>query len=134
MTVKNRLNEKHYLKPNEKISVANNIINEPTHATTKSTPYLLIEPLTYYHADSTIIETSWVENKLIFQENETFKEVALKMERWYGVRINFADEGVSQIRLFGSFTNETINQALDALRESFRFNYKKSGTDIIITR
>jgi ferric-dicitrate binding protein FerR (iron transport regulator) len=134
VTVKNRSNEKHYLKPNEKISVVNNIVSEETHSVTKPKPYILTEPLTYYHTDSTVIETSWVENKLIFQENETFKEVALKMERWYGVHISFADEQVSQIRPFGSFTNETISQALDALRESFRFNYKITGTNIIITK
>ena len=56
------------------------------------------------------------------------------MERWYGVHISFADEQVSQIRPFGSFTNETINQALDALRESFHFNYRITGTNIIITK
>ncbi len=134
VTVKNRSNEKHYLKPNEKISVANNITNEVAQGTTKSKPYLLTEPLTYYHVDSTVIETSWVENKLIFQENETFREVALKMERWYGVHIHFADEEVAQIRPFGSFTTETISQALDALHESFHFNYKITGTDIIITK
>ena len=134
VTVKNRSNEKHFLRPNEKISVVNNIVSEEIHSLTKPRPYILTEPLTYYHVDSTVIETSWVENKLIFQENETFREVALKMERWYGVHISFADEQVSQIRPFGSFTNETINQALDALRESFHFNYRITGTNIIITK
>ena len=33
------------------------------------------------------IETAWVENKLVF-DNETFEEVALKMERWYDVTIH----------------------------------------------
>src|SRR5207253_2479010 len=97
-------------------------------------PLYSVQHLTYYPVDSTIVETSWVDNKLIFQENETFKEVALKMERWYGVKINFADEEVSQIRPFGSFTNETIGQALDALRESFGFNYKISGNVITISK
>jgi len=134
VTIKNRPNEKHYLKPNEKVSVANNILNETMQKTAKSIPFILMQPLTYYHADSTVIETSWVQNKLIFQENETFSEVALKLERWYGVHISFANEEVAQIRPFGSFTNETISQALDALGESFKFNYKISGTNIIITK
>ncbi len=135
VTVKNRPKEKHYLKPNEKMSVANNILDaaEKTPAE-KSKPIILTEPLTYYHVDSTIVETSWVENKLIFQENETFREVALKMERWYGVHISFNDDEVAEIRPFGSFTNETITQALDALRESFRFNYRINGENIIITK
>ena len=134
VTIKNRPNERHYLKPNEKMSVANDILNVAEKTNEISKPIILTEPLTYYHADSTVVETSWVENKLIFQENETFREVALKMERWYGVHISFGDDGVAEIRPFGSFTNETITQALDALREGFRFNYKINGDDIVITK
>jgi transmembrane sensor len=134
VTVKNRPNEKHYLKPNEKMSVSNNT-DEGLKKITKAKPLLLTEPLTYYHADSTIIETSWVDNKLVFQENETFKDVALKMERWFGgITINFADEEVANQRIYGSFTNETIDQALDALHEAFKFHYKITGTNIIISK
>jgi transmembrane sensor len=134
VTVKNRPNEKHYLKPNEKVSVANNI-GERLEKVTKSRPLILTESLTYYHADNTIIETSWVDNKLVFQENETFKDVALKMERWFGgVNISFADEDVANYRIYGSFTTETITQALDALHEAFRFNYKRTGNNILITK
>jgi hypothetical protein len=39
------------------------------------------------------------------------------MERWYGVKINLLTRKWQSIRLFGSFTNETIDQALDALLE-----------------
>ncbi len=135
VTVKNRPQEKHYLNPYEKVSVANNIVN-PVASLKSVAPKALVvtEPLTYYHVDSTVIETSWVQNKLIFQENETFREVALKMERWYGVQINFADEQVAQIRPFGSFKTETIAQALDALKESFRFSYRVNGNKITITK
>ena len=87
-----------------------------------------------YMDSTTIIETSWVDNKLVFQENETFSEVALKMDRRYGVHIIFSDEEVGDQRIYGSFTEETIDQALDALREVFKFNYKKIGNDIIITQ
>lgn len=133
VAVKNRPNEKHYLKPNEKVSVANNIDQSPEKIT-KVKPLVVTESLTHYHGDSTIIETSWVDNKLVFQENENFKEVALRMERWYGVHIDFADEKISEYRIYGSFTIETIEQALDALKESVKFNYKRNGNDIIITQ
>jgi hypothetical protein len=56
------------------------------------------------------------------------------MERWYGVDISFADPGVSEIRPFGSFTTETVSQALDAMKESFHFNYHITGNHITITR
>jgi hypothetical protein len=57
------------------------------------------------------------------------------MERWFGgIKIDFADEEVANYRIYGSFTNETITQALDALHEAFKFNYKFNGTNITITK
>src|SRR4030095_13197274 len=135
VTVNNRPNEKHFLKPNQKVSVPNNI-DRLSGKIGKTKPLIVTtEPLTYYHVDSTIIiETSWVDNKLVFQENETFSEVALKMERRYGIHIIFSDEEVGDQRIYGSFTNEHISQALDALKEVFKFNYKRNGNEIIITQ
>jgi transmembrane sensor len=136
ITVKNRENTKYYLKPNEKVIVANNVTRpEPVNARQQETkPLVSIQPLTRYHIDSSIIETSWVENKLIFQENETFREVALKMERWYGVHIHFVDDDVADYRIYGSFTTETVKQALDALKIGFNFNYKTNKDEIIISK
>jgi len=133
VTVKNRHNEKHLLSPKQKVTVANKI-DIPADKNTTAKPSIVTESVTYYRSDSTIIETSWVDNKLVFQENETFREVASKMGRRYGVHIIFADEQVADQRIYGSFTDETINQALDALKEGFNFNYKISGSDIIITK
>ena len=143
VTLKNRSNEKVYLNPNEKLVVANNssfvnrtLVNQPdqhddkTDISSKLT--YAVRPLTYYTVDSTVIETSWIDNRLIFQEGEPFRDVAQKMERWYGVTIKFADEDAANIRPFGSFTDETIEQALDALHESCGLNYKISGNEITI--
>jgi len=140
VTVKNRENTTYYLKPNEKVIVANSVATSNTITKRQQAmqqnvkPIVSIQPLTYYHADSSIIETSWVENKLVFQENETFKEVALKMERWYGVHIRFAEEQLGEYRMYGSFTNETIKQALDALKIGFNFNYRVNKDEIVITK
>lgn len=137
VTVKNRENTRYYLKPNEKVIVANSVLTAARSVERKQQdikPIVSIQPLTYYRVDSSIIETSWVENKLVFQENETFREVALKMERWYGVHISFADDRVAEYRMYGSFTNETIKQALDALKIGFNFNYRINKDEIIITK
>ena len=143
VTVKNRANEKIYLQPNEKLVVANNnslnqtLTDQPEPQETKTDlspkPIYSVQHLTY-DPDSTVIETSWIENRLIFQENETFKEVALKMERWYGVQINFTSEKVAGYRPFASFKNETITQALDELKLGLKFNYKIEGNIITITQ
>ena len=137
VTVKNRENTRYYLKPNEKVIVANGLVRTSNPNTKKQEyirPIVSIQPLTYYYVDSSIVETSWVENKLVFQENETFSEVALKMERWYGVHISFEDPRVAEYRMYGSFTSETIRQALDALKIGFNFNYKMNKDEIIITK
>jgi len=145
VTVKNRAQEKIYLEPNEKLVVAND--NSMMNKTSASQPerrtnkpdlsvkqIYSVQHITLNPVDSTIVETSWVDNRLIFQENETFKEVALKMERWYGVQINFLSEKVAGYRPFASFENETITQALDALKLGFKFNYKIEGNIITITQ
>jgi ferric-dicitrate binding protein FerR (iron transport regulator) len=145
VTVKNRANEKIYLEPNEKLVVANNnstpgktLTDQPERRDNKTDlspkPIYSVQHLTYYPVDSTIIETSWIDNRLIFQENESFQEVALKMERWYGVQINFKSEKVAGYQMFGSFKNETITQALDELKLGFKFNYKIDGNIITITQ
>ena len=146
VTVKNRANEKIYLAPNEKLVVANDNVsttidkpspNQPEQRNNKtdlsSKPIYAVQHLTLNPVDSTIVETSWVDNRLIFQENETFREGALRMERWYGVQMNFASEKVAGYRPFASFKNETITQALDELKLGFKFNYKIEGNIITIT-
>jgi ferric-dicitrate binding protein FerR (iron transport regulator) len=139
LTVKNKSQDKIYLKPNEKIVVHNDVVEiEPGQSNQNQNPQkreiFSLQQINYNEIDSTIIETSWVQNRLIFQQNETFREVALKMERWYGVNIRFENEAVAESRVFGSFTTETIFQALDALKEGFKFSYRVNGNEIIISQ
>ena len=133
------------LKPNEKLITANEetakeavAINIPTDkktTTTKETdrqdPIVMVSHLTYVQADSTVIETSWLDNKLIFR-SETFEDLAVKMERWYGVTIRFKDESIKPKKLNGNFKNETVQQALTALQLITPFIYKMNNNEIII--
>ena len=94
---------------------------------------IVVQPLHYAKSDSTILETSWVDNKLIF-ENESFDDIAIKMERWFGMPVNFDYPPLRTERLTGSFTNESIEDALQALQMTTRFNYLKRENSIIITK
>lgn len=132
--IKDRPAEKIILKPNEKIIVANE--PEPEQGGTKKAnvrnePIVAIRHLNYEPKDSTIIETSWVENKLIFRD-ESFKEMAPKLERWYGVNIRFKNDKVQQLRFSGTFTRETIEQALAGLKITGGFNYSINDSTILI--
>jgi ferric-dicitrate binding protein FerR (iron transport regulator) len=82
-------------------------------------------------SDTAIVETSWVYNKLIF-DGETFKEIALKMERWYNVRISFKNEKAANLRIRYLIENETIEEALKAIQVVERFKYTINGNEIEI--
>lgn len=120
------------LKPNEKLVIANEEKEEQKPAAQQKEPKVLLSSLTHTE-DNTIIETSWVENKLIFQD-ESFADVAKKMERWYNTRIDIKDEAIAQLRLSGTFENEDIKQALAALKIAFPFNFTMNENSITITR
>ncbi|HSZ87056.1 MAG TPA: FecR family protein [Puia sp.] len=137
VTFKDKSSEKIILKPNEKLIVADDELSLKS-AKTKSTketfnPIVAISHLNYTRQDSTIIETAWVQNKLIFR-NETFKQLALRMERWYNVAIRFGDSGTENLSFTGIFENETVQQALDALQLSGKFNYSMKENEIFISK
>ena len=70
-----------------------------------------------------IKETAWRENKLIF-EDESFRDIAILLERWYGAKIEFKDETIQDYRFTGIFEKEDLKTVLDFLKESRSFQYK----------
>jgi transmembrane sensor len=131
VTFKDKARKKVILKPNEKIVVENIPKYESEMAeadggkskkVNEIAEEVAVKNLTYEHKTGAIIETSWVDNKLIFQD-ESFEDIASQLERWYGVSITFQNEELKENHLTGSFKNETIRQALDALKFTASFNY-----------
>lgn len=137
VTLKDR-QEKIMLKPNEKLVINNEDIavqkskkRAATQRTIIEKPIISLTHITYLPVDSTVIETAWVQNRLIFS-SESFEDVALKMERWYNVSIEFANESLKEERLTGNFEKETLVSALDALQLTTRFLYTIKNDRIII--
>ncbi|MBO9199520.1 MULTISPECIES: FecR family protein [Niastella] len=130
-----RPEKKFTLRPNEKLVVVNDVSSAAAinKSTTNNQPFVSISKLTYAPADSLVIETAWVQNKLVF-DDESFLEIAEKMERWYNVEIVFKDVKKQTLHFSGSFTNETIQQALDGLSVSAPFHYSMQGNKITIGR
>ena len=136
VSIKDRPTEKIILKPNEKLVVANddstlhrNYPNHPDVAVNES--LVSIRKPTYEANTGDIIETSWVDNKLIFQDEE-FRDLASQMERWYGMAFHFTSPKQEEWRFTGNFRKETIQQALDALKLTQAFNYTIEGNQITI--
>ncbi|HEV2354711.1 MAG TPA: FecR domain-containing protein [Puia sp.] len=146
VSLKNRPGENIILKPNEKLVVGSDPglpavgnlrrVAGPGSSrpvVSSSQPLVSIGQPTYEASTGSIIETSWVDNKLTFKE-ESFADLARQMERWYGVTIRFADPALGQLAFTGSFKEETIQQALDALRLTAPFAYQIDGDQIVINK
>ncbi|HYO22714.1 MAG TPA: FecR family protein [Flavisolibacter sp.] len=132
VSLDNSPESKYTLNPNQKLTL--NTADQKTVKTGRKgtvKPIAVLSTLNYLD-DNTIAETSWVENKLTF-DDESFEEVARKMERWYGVTIHFKNEKVKAERLTGVFEKETVGQALRALQETAPFHFAINNNIITIT-
>jgi transmembrane sensor len=79
-------------------------------------------------------ENLWKDGKLLFN-NEKFIDLAIKLERWYDVKIHFENEEIKNFRFTGYFDKETINQAMEALKISSQrsYSYKLIFRDIYLS-
>jgi ferric-dicitrate binding protein FerR (iron transport regulator) len=138
ISIHNRPSDKIILKPNEKLVVNNDdslLVRKPaSRREVRPESLVVISQPTYEHRSGAIIETSWIDNKLIFQDEE-FGDLARQMERWYGISIRFEDARLEQLRFTGIFEKESIRQALDALKltdQTARFDYAIEGNQVTI--
>ncbi|HRQ51098.1 MAG TPA: DUF4974 domain-containing protein, partial [Agriterribacter sp.] len=127
--------EKIILRPSEKLVVMNHELEKKHAAGIKAhSPYsVAVSKINYAPADSAVMETSWIDNRLIFR-NKIFSELAVELERKYGMAFRFEDENARQLMFDVNFKNETIRQALDALQLANPFNYSIEKETIVITK
>jgi transmembrane sensor len=127
------------LKPNQKLiidkteTISNVSINK---VATVQMPIISIQHLSRIGSDSAIAETGWMQNRLYFNDM-SFQELLKNMERKYGVSFHVADSSLDTIHFTGSFKDETVTQALDALRLTAEkstedFVYEIKGNQVFI--
>jgi ferric-dicitrate binding protein FerR (iron transport regulator) len=124
------------LKPSEKLIVStgtDEVVQPSAAPVTAAKEHLKIitAPVVPDPADGTIEETSWVENKLVFRK-EPFAQLALKLERWYNVKILFDNEKYRMDELTGTFKDQRIDEVMQALQITSDFHYRISGDTIHI--
>lgn len=133
VVLKKNPSQKILVEPNEKF-----ILHNHNHAGTKVSgsevpaPVFEVTKIVPYSATNDIIETAWINDKLIFR-NETFEELAKAMERRFNVNIRIESEEVRKYELTGIFKNENIADALEVLRIIAPFNYTIDDEEIRIT-
>jgi len=131
ISIRNRPSEKIILQPNEKLIVNNQDTLHKHNNSGKTTPLVAVENVTRLEDDSTIVETSWVDNKLVFSDTD-FEEIVRQMQRWYGISIELKNEPLKKMRFSGTFTHETITQALDAMKITTAFHYTIIDNNAIV--
>lgn len=133
-----RPSEKLILKPKEKISVVHGLqkketINQSNKATKKDpVPLIYLSKIDSEVPINDIEEISWVENKLIFRER-TFRELSMDLERWYNIKIEIKDSIMLDKKFTGTFKNETFIEAINALKETYLFDYNYNKKDNTVT-
>ena len=130
--IKVKPNEKAtYQKNNLKLVVRELEINTKEEVKTPVVPKKVIkkEPL-----DELELITAWKDDELVFH-NETFEDISIKMERWFGMKIEITDDDLKQERFTGKFVNkETIYQILDIFNRSEPIHYSTNNKEIVISR
>ena len=106
--VKRRPQERYLLSSLEKLSVAAAAPN--VHPRKE----LSITNVDVIGKDSTIAETAWIENELVFT-GEPLAELAGRMERWFDMKITITGTRLPHFRMSGSFKDESPEQALKAI-------------------
>lgn len=129
VTLNNNPEKKWILKPNHKLVLSYEHLGPQLKEKKKENRKAVIEPdilekeLTYLPGEINSVETAWTFNILSF-EDESFAEAAKKMARWYDVEFVFKNKELEKLMLHGTFTIETIREAMEALQYSFKFRYE----------
>jgi transmembrane sensor len=142
VTVNGKEKKKIVLNPNEKITVLN---NEETYQKTtlaankkklpdeESLPLLAITKIHFNRKDSSNAETSWVYNKLSF-DNENIDRVFSKIEQWYNIEIEVEDENIQSKHFTATFENKSLQDVMEALALALNFTYTEKKGKIIIEK
>lgn len=123
------------LRPNEKFVLERE--RQPAISNAHSTPVAVSKGIVAKIKLDTLTqhapETAWARQKMEISD-ETFEQIALKLQAWYGIRVIFASEEVKQYRYTATFNDETIFKALQYLKQSYPFNYRIEQDAIVISR
>ncbi|MBC8054769.1 MAG: FecR family protein [Sphingobacteriaceae bacterium] len=132
VTLKDRPSDRITLRPSEKL-IVRNIPDESTPK--KNEQRVITEAITQVthlqKSDSVVIETSWMQNKVIFR-NQTFAEISKMLERVYDVEISIRNQEVENLKFTGAFEKESVEDVLKTLSLIEPFSYKINKNQIII--
>jgi transmembrane sensor len=125
------------LKANQKLTVKNvtddtkDSIRSRTAIVKQSGDVAVFSKIHFNRQDSTVVESSWTENKLIF-DDESFERVVANIERWYNVEFVIKNSRIKSMHFTADFENKSLSQVLEALSFALKFKYHIEDNRIII--
>jgi len=140
VSLKDRKDQKFILKPNEKISIATDETQQTIEKqekivavknNAKPIPQIVVNDLKPNPTNNIIPEIAWTQNKLYF-EDESLENIAPMLERWFGNKVEITNVSLKNLRYYGNFENETIEEVLSYLKLSKPFNFKIEHDAVVI--
>jgi len=140
VTLKDRKDQIITLKPNEKISIATDEPKQQVSKAGKTTvvkndikpiPQIIVKELKANPTNNIIAEIAWTQNKLYF-EDENLENIAPMLERWFGKKVEITNVSLKNLRYYGNFENETMEEVLSYLKLSKPFNFKIEADSVLI--
>ena len=140
VTLKDRKDQIITLKPNEKISIATDEpkqqVSKPGKTTAvkndvKPIPQIIVKELKQNPTNNIIAEIAWTQNKLYF-EDENLENIGPMLESWFGKKVEITNVSLKNLRYYGNFENETMEEVLSYLKLSKPFNFKIEPDSVVI--
>jgi transmembrane sensor len=140
ITLRNNPDKKIILKPGEKLLVKNSPADDSlskyknAEVSEEDEPIAVLAKMHYYGNDSSIVETSWTKNRLVFYD-ESLDKIALNLERWFNVSIVIKEEQLKKGKYTATIEKEDkLEEVLEALKVTEGFHYSINNKEIIIRR
>jgi Fe2+-dicitrate sensor, membrane component len=125
VTSKTNPEHKTILTPNQKLVVYAD--------KAKDTAALKVRSLAVDPQDHKAKEIAWVRSRLKIQD-ESLEQIAIRLQKWYGIQIVITDDAVKQYSYSGTFESETVIKALEALQLSYPFSFQMEQSRIVISK
>jgi len=140
VTLRNNPDKKIILKPGEKLLVKNSPAGDSlskyknSEVSEEDEPIAVLTKMRYYGSDSSIVETSWTKNRLVFN-GERLDKIALNLERWFNVSVVINDERLKKEKYTATIEEgDKLQEVLEALKATEGFHYSINNKEVIIRR
>jgi transmembrane sensor len=123
------------LRPREKVTInqKQNLYTTPVTSKETHNETVSLQHMMFNRSDSSFDEMAWLKNKLVFRAAR-FQDVANELQRRFNVSIYFSDTVFQDIRITGTFSDESIYEIIPALQQTIPFHYTSSGNKIYINQ